>query len=70
MPSWQRAAHGCRQVTLRRRSVWLTTCLLVTSQAKDLVESAPAVLLKDASKDDAEPLKAKLEELGATMELE
>ena len=45
----------------------LTMCLL---QAKDLVESAPAVLLKDASKDDAEPLKAKLEELGAHMELE
>lgn len=41
-----------------------------SSQAKDLVESAPAVLLKDASKDDAEPLKEKLEELGAHMELE
>ena len=51
---------------------WLTRGLVTPArvQAKDLVESAPAVLLKDASKDDAEPLKAKLEELGATMELE
>lgn len=47
-----------------------TATKLGLKEAKDLVESAPAVLLKDASKDDAEPLKAKLEELGAHMELE
>lgn len=38
-------------------------------EAKDLVEAAPKAVKEGASKDDAEALKAKLEEAGATVEL-
>jgi len=38
-------------------------------EAKDLVESAPAAVLEGASKEDAEKAKAKLEEMGAQVEL-
>jgi len=38
-------------------------------EAKDLVEAAPKAIKEGASKDDAEALKAKLEEAGATVEL-
>ena len=38
-------------------------------EAKDLVESAPAAVIEGASKDDAEAAKAKLEEVGAQIEL-
>jgi large subunit ribosomal protein L7/L12 len=38
-------------------------------EAKDLVESAPKVILKDLKTEQAEELKTKLEELGATIEL-
>ena len=34
-------------------------------EAKDLVEGAPKVLKEGASKDDAEAIKAKMEEVGA-----
>ena len=37
--------------------------------AKDLVESAPKAVKEGASKEDAEALKAKLTEAGATVEL-
>ncbi|MBP5662501.1 MAG: 50S ribosomal protein L7/L12 [Clostridia bacterium] len=37
--------------------------------AKDLVEAAPKALKEGASKDEAEALKAKLEEAGATVTL-
>jgi large subunit ribosomal protein L7/L12 len=37
--------------------------------AKALVESAPAAIKEGISKDDAEALKAKLEEVGAKVEL-
>lgn len=37
--------------------------------AKDLVDSAPKPLLEKASKEDAEAAKAKLEEVGAEIEL-
>jgi len=37
--------------------------------AKDLVESAPATVKKDIKKEEAEELKAKLEALGATIEI-
>jgi len=37
--------------------------------AKDLVESAPKAIKEGASKEDAEALKAKLSETGATIEL-
>jgi large subunit ribosomal protein L7/L12 len=38
-------------------------------EAKDLVESAPKPVKEAASKDEAEALKKKLEEVGATVEL-
>lgn len=38
-------------------------------EAKDLVESAPAPIKEGASKAEAEELKKKLEEAGATIEL-
>jgi large subunit ribosomal protein L7/L12 len=38
-------------------------------EAKDLVESAPAAVIEGANKDDAEKAKAKLEEVGAQVEL-
>jgi len=38
-------------------------------EAKDLVEAAPKALKEGASKDEAEEIKKKLEEAGATVEL-
>mmetsp|Transcript_38262 Transcript_38262/g.46698 ORF Transcript_38262/g.46698 Transcript_38262/m.46698 type:complete len:211 (+) Transcript_38262:167-799(+) len=38
-------------------------------EAKDMVEGAPKVLKKDLKKEDAEELKKKLEDIGATVEL-
>jgi large subunit ribosomal protein L7/L12 len=38
-------------------------------EAKDLVESAPAAVLENAAKADAEAAKTKLEEVGAKVEL-
>lgn len=38
-------------------------------EAKDLVDGAPGVVKESASKDEAESMKAKLEEAGATIEL-
>jgi len=38
-------------------------------EAKDLVESAPAVLKEGVKKEDAEEMKAKMEEAGAKVEL-
>ena len=38
-------------------------------EAKDLVESAPKPVKEGAGKDEAEELKKKLEEVGATVEL-
>jgi large subunit ribosomal protein L7/L12 len=38
-------------------------------EAKELVESAPGPVLENVNKDDAEAAKAKLEEVGATVEL-
>ena len=39
-------------------------------EAKDLVDAAPKAVLEKASKDDAAKAKAKLEEAGATVELQ
>ncbi len=44
-------------------------CGLGLKEAKELVESAPKALKEGASKADAEDLKAKLEAVGATIEL-
>ena len=38
-------------------------------EAKDLVEGAPNTIKEDLTKDEAEKIKAKLEEVGATVEL-
>ena len=38
-------------------------------EAKDMVESAPAVVKEAVSKEDAEKFKKELEEAGATVEL-
>lgn len=38
-------------------------------EAKELVESAPKALKKGATKDEADALKAKLEAVGATVEI-
>ncbi len=38
-------------------------------EAKDLVDAAPKAVLEKVSKDDANKAKAKLEEVGATVEL-
>ena len=38
-------------------------------EAKEMVDSAPSVIKKAASKDDAEEAKKKLEEAGASVEL-
>ena len=39
-------------------------------EAKDLVDGAPKTVKEDVSKEDAEAMKAKLEEAGATVELQ
>ena len=39
-------------------------------EAKEMVESAPKAILENAPKDQAEAAKAKLEEAGATVELQ
>ncbi len=39
-------------------------------EAKDLVESAPKAVKEGVNKDEAEAIKAKLEEAGATVELQ
>ena len=44
-------------------------CGLGLKEAKELVESAPKALKEGVSKADAEELKAKLEEAGATIEI-
>ncbi len=38
-------------------------------EAKDLVESAPAAVKEAVTKDEAEEMKAKLEEVGAIIDL-
>ena len=38
-------------------------------EAKELVEGAPSIVKKDIKKEEAEELKAKLEGLGATVEI-
>lgn len=44
-------------------------CGLGLKEAKDMVDSAPAVVKENVKKEDAEELKAKLEEAGATVNL-
>lgn len=44
-------------------------CALGLKEAKELVDGAPAVVKEKANKEEAEELKAKLEEAGATVNL-
>ena len=46
-----------------------STGLWSRKEAKDMVEAAPKTIKEGASKEDAEALKAKLTEAGATVEL-
>ena len=39
-------------------------------EAKDLVEAAPSPVKEDVTKDEADAIKVKLEEVGATVELQ
>jgi large subunit ribosomal protein L7/L12 len=39
-------------------------------EAKELVDSAPQTIKEDVAKEEAEEMKKKLEEAGATVELE
>jgi ribosomal protein L7/L12 len=48
----------------------LWSCSVLLAQAKDLVESAPAVIMKDIKKEDAEGIVEKLKELGGEVGLE
>jgi len=43
---------------------------LSIKEAKDLTEKLPATIMSDVARDEANTLKKKLEELGATVELE
>jgi large subunit ribosomal protein L7/L12 len=45
------------------------SCGLGLKEAKDLVDAAPSVIKEGAGKDEAEALKAALEEAGAEVEL-
>ena len=47
-----------------------TSFNVVLKEAKELVDGAPKTLKENVSKAEAEELKAKLEEVGATIELQ
>ena len=47
-----------------------TSFNVVLKEAKDLVDGAPKTIKENVSKDDAEALKAKFAEVGATVELQ
>ncbi len=61
------AAAGDKKINVIKEVRAITG--LGLKEAKDLVESAPKPVKEGASKDEAEELKKKLEEAGATVEL-
>ena len=61
------AAFGEKKINVIKEVRQITG--LGLKEAKDLVESAPKPVKEAVSKDEAEQLKAKLEEAGATVEL-
>lgn len=61
-------AAGDKKIAVIKAVRELTS--LGLKEAKDLVEKAPAPVLEDASSDDAEAAKAKIEEAGGTVELQ
>ncbi len=61
------ASAGDKKINVIKEVRGLTG--LGLKEAKDLVESAPKAVKEGASKDEAEEIKKKLEEAGATVEL-
>ncbi len=61
------AAFGDKKINVIKEVRAMTG--LGLKEAKDLVESAPKAIKEGASKDEAEALKKKLEDVGATVEL-
>lgn len=61
------ASAGSKKIQVIKAVREVTT--LGLKEAKDLVESAPQPVKQGISKEDAESLKAKLEEEGATVEI-
>ena len=62
-----RAAAGEKKINVIKEVRAITG--LGLKEAKDLVEGAPKAVKEGASKDEAEEIKKKLEEAGATVEL-
>jgi large subunit ribosomal protein L7/L12 len=61
------AAAGASKINVIKEVRTITG--LGLKEAKDLVEGAPKAVKEDVSKDEAEQIKAKLEEAGATVEI-
>ena len=61
------AAAGDKKINVIKEVRAMTG--LGLKEAKDLVEGAPNTVKEDLTKDEAEKIKAKLEEAGATVEL-
>jgi len=61
------AAIGDKKINVIKEVRAITS--LGLKEAKDLVEGAPKPVKEDCSKDEAEAIKKKLEEAGATVEL-
>ena len=61
------ASYGEKKINVIKEVRAITA--LGLKEAKDLVESAPAPVKEDVSKDEAEAIKSKLEEAGATVEI-
>ncbi len=61
------AAFGEKKINVIKEVRAITG--LGLKEAKDLVESAPKAIKEGASKSEAEAIKAKLEEAGATVEI-
>lgn len=61
------AAVGASKITVIKEVRTITG--LGLKEAKDLVEGAPKAVKEAVSKDEAEQIKAKLEEAGATVEV-
>ena len=61
------AAFGEKKINVIKEVRAITG--LGLKEAKDLVEGAPKAVKEDATKEEAEEIKAKLEEAGATVEL-
>ena len=61
------AAAGASKINVIKEVRTITG--LGLKEAKDLVEGAPKAVKEGVSKDEAEQIKAKLEEAGATVEV-